>query len=122
MPRRWSSTYRIAEDNFGIVADFVKSKIDDAIKVSQAGPARSPGDPSISVIEKLILRNGPDSAITYVTAFDMVLAGIDTTGNTFAFLVYIFSNMTSTYSYLQILFNTLLCMVIVLIRKYAHIC
>jgi len=36
----------------------------------------------------MILKNGPDSPIAYVMAFDMVIAGIDTTGNTLAFLIY----------------------------------
>ena len=42
----------------------------------------------LSVLDKLIQRNGVDSALTYVMAFDMVIAGIDTTGNALAFLVY----------------------------------
>ena len=33
-------------------------------------------------------RNGPESEINYVMALDMVNAGIDTTGNTLAFLIY----------------------------------
>ena len=33
-------------------------------------------------------RNGPESQITQVMATDMVNAGIDTTGNTLAFLIY----------------------------------
>jgi cytochrome P450 len=36
----------------------------------------------------MILKNGPNSPIPYVMAFDMVIAGIDTTGNTLAFLLY----------------------------------
>ncbi len=86
VPKRWSSVYRVCEDNFHIVADFVKDKIDAAVKVSKENPKT--GAQELSVLEKLILRNGPNSAITYVMAFDMVLAGIDTTGNTFAFLLY----------------------------------
>ena len=38
-----------------------------------------------SVLEKLILRCGPDSSVPAVIAFDMCVAGIDTTGNTIAF-------------------------------------
>ena len=86
VPKRWSSVYRVCEDNFQIVADFAKEKIDDAIKASKENPKTDAQE--LSVLEKLILRNGPDSAITYVMAFDMVLVGIDTTGNTFAFLLY----------------------------------
>ena len=38
-----------------------------------------------SVLEKLILRCGPESSVPAVIAFDMCIAGIDTTGNTIAF-------------------------------------
>ena len=38
-----------------------------------------------SVLEKLIARCGPDSSVPAVIAFDMCVAGIDTTGNTIAF-------------------------------------
>ena len=38
-----------------------------------------------SVLEKLIGRCGPDSSVPAVIAFDMCVAGIDTTGNTIAF-------------------------------------
>ena len=46
----------------------IKAKADDS------------SDREVSVIEKLILRCGPDSSVPVVTAFDMVVAGIDTTG------------------------------------------
>ena len=87
-PKRWSPLFRLVEDNFHMVADFVKGKIDEAVKRSMDNPKSDADVDEMSVLEKLIRRNGPDSAIVYVTAFDMVLAGIDTTGNTFAFLLY----------------------------------
>ena len=34
----------------------------------------------MSVLQKLILRNGPDSTYPLVTAIDLIFAGIDTTG------------------------------------------
>lgn len=42
----------------------------------------------MSVLEKLILKAGPDSTIPATMAFDMIAAGIDTTGNTLAFFLY----------------------------------
>jgi len=35
-----------------------------------------------------IIKNGPKSPIPYIMAFDLVFAGIDTTGNTLSFLIY----------------------------------
>ena len=42
----------------------------------------------MSVIEKLIMKCGPDSGIPFVMAFDMLGAGIDSTGNTLGFALY----------------------------------
>ena len=39
------------------------------------------------MLEKLILRCGPDSSVPAVITFDMCIAGIDTTGNTTAFVL-----------------------------------
>ena len=44
-------------------------------------------DNEISVLEKLILKCGADSDIPYITAFDMIGAGIDTTGMHDMFIV-----------------------------------
>ena len=41
----------------------------------------------MSVLEKLIGKAGPESQIPVVMAMDAILAGIDTTGNTLAFLL-----------------------------------
>jgi len=42
----------------------------------------------MSVLQKLIKKCGPDSQIPLVMAQDAIMAGIDTTGNTAAFLLY----------------------------------
>lgn len=46
------------------------------------------GKHEMSILEKLIIKAGPDSMIPATMAFDMIFAGIDTTGNTLAFLLY----------------------------------
>ena len=43
---------------------------------------------NLSVLEKMIKRAGPESEIPAVMAMDAITAGIDTTGNTAAFLLY----------------------------------
>lgn len=88
MPRRWNKLYRDCEDNHHTAADFIKAKIDAAIKRVEENLNHLDGLNDISVLEKMIIKNGPKSPITYVMAFDMVFAGIDTTGNTLSFLVY----------------------------------
>ena len=40
------------------------------------------------MLEKLVERAGPDSQIPLVIALDAIMAGIDTTGTTLAFLLY----------------------------------
>ena len=55
-------------------------------------PSSSTSVREVSVLEKLILKNGPRSPIPFVTAMDMVGAGIDTTANTGAFLLYNLAN------------------------------
>ena len=42
----------------------------------------------MSVLEKFIDRNGADSPIPSIMASDMLLAGIETTGNPLGFLLY----------------------------------
>lgn len=42
----------------------------------------------LSILEKLILRNGPNKPATYVMAMDIIFGGVDTTGNSMAFLLY----------------------------------
>ena len=88
MPKRWNKFYRTCEDNHHIAADFIKAKIDAAIQRVEEKKDHLDSLNEISVLEKMIIKNGPKSPITYVMAFDMVFAGIDTTGNKLAFLVY----------------------------------
>ena len=87
MPKRWNKFYRTCEDNHHIAADFIKAKIDAAIQRVEEKKDHLDSLNEISVLEKMIIKNGPNSPITYVMAFDMVFAGIDTTGNKLAFLV-----------------------------------
>lgn len=42
----------------------------------------------MSVLEKMIKRNGPESTYPLVMALDLIFGGIDTTGNTLGFLLY----------------------------------
>jgi len=88
MPPRWNKLYRTCEDNLHVAADFVKGKIDAAIKKVDEKKDHLTSQSEISILEKMIIKNGPNSPITYVMAFDMVVAGIDTTGSTLSFLVY----------------------------------
>ena len=88
LPPRWNKLYRTCEDNLHIAADFVKGKIDAAIKKVDEKKDHLASQAEISILEKMIIKNGPNSPITYVMAFDMVVAGIDTTGNTLSFLIY----------------------------------
>ena len=44
---------------------------------------KSEDNHDFSVLEKMILRNGPESVIPSVMAFDMMNAGVDTTGDKF---------------------------------------
>ena len=46
----------------------------------------------MSMLEKLVLKNGPNSSTTANMAFDMILAGIDTTGTALAFSLYLLSS------------------------------
>jgi len=60
--------------------------IKDAIKKFDGDSSRSRDEKS--VLEKLIDKCGKDSDIPTVMAMDALMAGIDTTGNTSAFLFY----------------------------------
>ena len=76
MHNRQSSVYLTSKLLFPQVAE-ARSRI--------AASASSTEERNKSVLEKLILRCGPDSSVPAVIAFDMCIAGIDTTGNTIAF-------------------------------------
>lgn len=88
LPRRWVPLFRLLQDNYNVVVDFVRGNIQEAIEETKKGMNKDLRDQDLSVLDRLILRNGADSPITFIMAFDMILAGIDTTGNTFAFLLY----------------------------------
>lgn len=90
---RWNKLFRDTEDNFSLALDYTKSRIDDAKKrIEDHNRTKSddedPDKNEVSVLEKLILRNGNNSLVPVVMAVDMMFAGIDTTGNTTAFLLY----------------------------------
>ena len=86
-PPRWNPIFREAEDVFSEYADFISEKVKAAVKKIQHKIENTDLD-DVSVLEKLIIRNGPNSPIPFVNAFDMVTAGIDTTGNTLGFFLY----------------------------------
>lgn len=88
LPKQWSELYRTCEHNLNIAADFIKSKIDAAIQRLDEKKEHLEDQMDISILEKMIIKNGPKSPIPYVMAFDLVFAGIDTTGNTLSFLIY----------------------------------
>ena len=88
LPKQWSELYRTCELNLNIAADFIKSKIDAAIQRLDQKNDHLSDEMDISMLEKMIIKNGPNSPIPYVMAFDLIFAGIDTTGNTLSFLIY----------------------------------
>ena len=69
--------------HMGTVGTIVKRKVEEAIE-------RNEKDNSLAgtVLEKLILRCGKDSAIPIVMSMDALGAGIDSTGNQSSFLLY----------------------------------
>ena len=80
---RWNAVYRKAQDDLNILLDFGKRKVEDAIVRADLSQ-----DGELSVLEKLIKRNGSGSPYPLVMALDMIFAGIDTTGTTIAVLLY----------------------------------
>ena len=77
-PPRWNKTFRNAQANTDIFLDFGKKKVDEATKRIFEDNIQDSHE--MSVLQKLILRNGPNSSYPLVTAIDMIFAGIDTTG------------------------------------------
>ena len=73
MPPRWNKAYRTSEDTIDIVLNFAKKNVDLAIQKMKDNPQTDPDD--MSILQKLILRNGPESSFPIVTAIDMIFAG-----------------------------------------------
>ena len=79
LPPRWNKTFRKAQDNQDIILDFGKKHVESAIK--RISDKQIEDTHEMSVLQKLIIRNGPNSTYPLVTAIDMIFAGIDTTGD-----------------------------------------
>ena len=78
LPPRWNKTFRNAQADTDIFLNFGKRKVDEATKRIFEDNVQYSHE--MSVLQKLILRNGPNSSYPLVTAIDMIFAGIDTTG------------------------------------------
>ncbi len=88
--------FREAEDLVSTYIDFIRDRVFEAAeriknkmeKSRDMENAEESTTGEISVLEKLICKCDPESTVPTVMAFDMVVAGIDTTGNTLGFLLY----------------------------------
>ena len=78
LPPRWNKTYRKTQDDLNIMLDFGKKQVEISTKRIYEGKIEDSHE--MSVLQKLILRNGPGSTYPVVTAIDLIFAGIDTTG------------------------------------------
>nr|AKH03539.1 cytochrome P450 3078B1 [Paracyclopina nana] len=87
LPPRWNKTFRTAQGNLDILLDFSKIQVEDAIKRINK-KANEESDNDLSLLERMILRNGPESTFPIVMAIDLIFAGIDTTGNSLGLLLY----------------------------------
>jgi len=83
-----SAAFKQTEDAFGQIIDWSVKRIDEAKERILTKADKPDNLEEVSMLEKLILKHGPDSPIAFVMAFDMLIAGIDTTGNTSAFMLY----------------------------------
>ena len=87
LPPRWNKTYRKTQDNLNVLLDFGKKHVENAkTRIAEKGVNDDTNE--MSVLQKLIIRNGPESTYPLVMAIDMIFAGMDTTGNTLGFLMY----------------------------------
>ena len=86
LPPRWNKTFRKTQDDLDIMLDFGKKQVEISTKRIHEGKIEESHE--MSVLQKLILRNGPNSTYPLVTAIDLIFAGIDTTGNTLGFMMY----------------------------------
>jgi cytochrome P450 len=87
-PPKWNKTFRTAQQNMDVITDFTQKHVEIAKKRIAEKDLDDPDDHEMSVLQKMILRNGPESTYPLVTAMDLLFAGIDTTGNTMGFLMY----------------------------------
>ena len=85
-PPRWNKTFRTAQDNLDILLRFSMKHVENAKK--RIAEQSIDDTHEMSILQKMIIRNGPDSTYPLVTALDLLFAGIDTTGNTMGFLMY----------------------------------
>ncbi len=86
LPPRWSKPYREAQDSFNLLLDFGKKRVEEAVKEIDRKPSNDSNE--MSVLEKMIKRNGSKCTYPLVMALDLLFGGIDTTGNTLGFLMY----------------------------------
>jgi len=82
---RWQPVFRKAEDAMSELTEMCLEKVNEAKERILKNPKAME---DASVLEKMIIRNGPDSFIPPITAMDMLFGGIDSSGNTAAFLLY----------------------------------
>ena len=80
LPPRWNKTFRKTQEDMDIMLDFAKKQVEISTKRIYESKSKIDDSNEMSVLQKLILRNGPDSTYPLVTAIDMIFAGIDTTG------------------------------------------
>jgi len=85
MPTPYYKRFDKASDEIYIIS---KKHIEEAIEKSKNSQSPDRNEDEMSVLEKLIKKCGPESHIPLVMAQDAITAGIDTTGNTTAFLLY----------------------------------
>ena len=76
--------HRNAQDHYDYILEFIKTRVDKEIEnIAQKHNDISKDDENlhdVSVLEKMIIRNGKSSTFPFVTAVDLIFAGIDTTG------------------------------------------
>ena len=84
LPPRMNKSYRNAQDHLDYILEFIKSRVDKEIeKIDKKHNDMNKEDENlrdVSVLEKMIIRNGKSSTFPFVMAVDMIFAGIDTTG------------------------------------------
>ena len=82
-----SKFYRTTQDDLNNILDFINAKVQIAVeKIEDVSKLNAKHE--LSVLEKMILRNGKDSTLPTITAIDLIAAGIDTTGNSLGFVLY----------------------------------